>query len=284
MSELNPVLMSLAERRVWRDAGAEKRAFQPPMDPAAGGAPPGGAPPMDPAMGGAPPMDPMAGGMPPGGAPPMDPMAGGMPPGGAPPMDPSMMGAAPPVDPMAAGAAAAPPKMKPEQMMMMLDYRMYNMQQQMTAIMNGLNINLPPGALVMPPGAAQSPPAEAALPGGPQDPTQQAGVEPGGGGAEGGAGGSAIGAIDPIQGASPELAAGKMASAPSTPAHDEFLRDANANAPTGYHVVLVKHAEDVAPVADVAPHIGEPIASNTVELPLGGSALASLYRERTRGQ
>ena len=275
MSELNPVLMTLAERRVWRDAGVEKRAFQPPMDPAAGGMPPGGAPPMDPAMGGAPPMDPSM-----GGAPPMDPMAGGMPPG-APPMDPMAggMGGAPPMDPAMGGAP--PPKMKPEQMMMMLDYRMYNMQQQMTAILSGLNITVPPGALVMPPGAAQAPPAEAALPGGPQDPTQQAGAEPGGAGA---GGPSAIGAIDPIQGASPELAAGKMASAMHTPAAEEFLRDANANAPAGYHVALVKQADPVAPLLDTAPHIGEPVATDMTNVPTGASALGALYRARTQGQ
>lgn len=107
-------------------------------------------------------------------------------------------------------AGAAPQKVKPEQMMQMLDFRLYNMQQQLTAIMNALNLQLPPGALVLPPGSTMAPPAEAALPGGPQDPSQQA---PAGGGGE-----SAIGAIEPMQGASPELAQGgggggeKMAS------------------------------------------------------------------------
>ena len=82
-------------------------------------------------------------------------------------VDPAMLGAlppaaaAPPVDP----AAAAPPKMKPEQMMQMLDYRMYNMQQQLTAIMNALGVQVEPDALVMPPGTTGAPPVESALPG-----------------------------------------------------------------------------------------------------------------------
>ena len=199
---MNPSLLHLARVRVWGDM--EKTAVVPP-----GG---GGAPPMDPAMmggGGAPPMDPAMG----GGAPPMDPAMGG----GAPPMDPAMMGGAmpgampgappmapPPMDPAMMGGQpqAAPQKLKPEQMMQMLDFRLYNMQQQLTAIMNSQNVTLPPGALVTPPGSP-TPVAEAAVPGGPQDPGMAA---PAGGG--GGGGASAIGAIDPIQGASPEMAGG----------------------------------------------------------------------------
>lgn len=189
---LNPALFELAQRRVWQDAGGplmEKVAVVPP-DPAMGG---GGAPPMDPAMaGGAPPMDPAAMG---GAAPPM----GGAPPMGVPPMPgaPPMGGAAPGmgVDPN----TGMPPKMKPEQMMQMLDFRLYNMQQQITALMNAMGVQLPPGALVTPPGSP-TPVAEAAVPGGPQDPSQDA--------AGGGGGQSAISPIEPMQGASPELAAG----------------------------------------------------------------------------
>lgn len=197
---LNKILIELAQHRLQKDAGLEKSAVVP-----AGG---GGAPPMDPAMaGGAPPMDPAMAGM----APPMPgaPMPGAPMPGapmpGA-PMDPSMGGAAPPVDP--ATGAPAPPKMKPEQMMQMLDFRLYNMQQQITAIMNALQVSVPPGALVTPPGSP-TPVAEAAVPGGPQDPTQAPGGEEGGGQ-------SSIPAIEPIQGASPELAMGgqKSAAAP----------------------------------------------------------------------
>jgi|GEM_PF-5079467 len=198
---VNPALLALAQRRVWSDAGGppmEKVAVVPPEAPPGAMPPPGGAPPMDPAMaGGMPPP----GGMPP--MPPMDPAMGGMPPGGAPPMpmDPAMAGAPgagampgmPGMDP------AAGQKMKPEQMMQMLDFRLYNMQQQLTALMNAMDIQLPPGALVTPPGSP-TPVAEAAVPGGPQDPAM---AEGGGAG-----GGSAISPIGEIQGASPELAMG----------------------------------------------------------------------------
>jgi hypothetical protein len=157
---------------------------------------------MAPAAGGMPPMDPaaMAGGMP------MDPMAmaGGMPPGGA-PMDPmAMAGGAPgmPMDP-AAGGGVAGQKMKPEQYMQMLDFRLYNLQQQITTLMNSMDIKMDPGVLVTPPGAPMGPPPEAAMQGGPQDPANSAQPQGGGGGS-----GSAISAIDPMQGASPELAMG----------------------------------------------------------------------------
>jgi len=128
--------------------------------------------------------------------------------GGAPPMDPAAMGAVPPVapgDPYAAMAAMAPPaappapmppatppeapaapqsqKLKPEQMMQMLDYRLYNMQQQLTAIMNAMGVQVAPESLVLPPGTTGAPPAETALPGGPMAPPPQdpaAGAMPGG--------------------------------------------------------------------------------------------------------
>lgn len=252
MNKVNPSLLALATEEVWKQGCMEKSAIVPPpgMDPAAGGMPPGGAPPMDPAM---------AGGMPPGGAPPMDPAMGGMAP---PPMDPAMAGGMPPggmplpADPMAAGGAAGGQKMKPEQMMQMLDFRLYNMQQQFTALMNHVGVEIPPGALIMPPGQ-MSPTPESALPGGPQDPTQQ--QQPGGGA------GSAIGGIDPIQGASPELAGGMgggMGGEPKMASHNiiadpsalpnsfmrkaelsEFVKDANAQAPVGYQVALIKVGE-----------------------------------------
>jgi len=233
---LNSALLKLASMKVWQQAGQEKRGFQPgaPMDPAmAGGAPPpGGAPPMggDPSMGGAP-MDPSMA----GGAPPLDPMAAGMAPGAVPPgaMAPPM-----PMDPNAAAGGGM--KMKPEQMMQMLDFRLYNMQQQITALLNKAGVEIPAGALVTPPGSP-TPIAEAAVPGGPQDPAQQASADAGGGS-------SAINAIDPIQGASPELAGGgggmggeKIGS--YEPAAVRFLQDAQANAPAGYMVQLVKHAD-----------------------------------------
>lgn len=104
------------------------------------------------------------------------------------------------------GMQAAPQKIKPEQWMQMLDFRIYNLQQQLTAIMNQMGINLPPGALVLPPGTPAAPPPEQALPGGPSDPAQQQQAQPGGAGGAGG--NSAISPIEPMQGASPELAAG----------------------------------------------------------------------------
>jgi hypothetical protein len=162
MYTVNPELLSLARMRL------EKIAVVPGGDPAAMG---GGAPPMDPAaMGAAPPVDPAA-------------MGGGA------PMDPAMMGAVPPAPPAPAPAAPAAPaapgqagaqKLKPEQMMNMLDYRLYNMQQQLTAIMNALGVQVAPESLVLPPGSPGAPPAESALPGGPMaPPPQAAGAPPG---------------------------------------------------------------------------------------------------------
>jgi hypothetical protein len=162
MNAVNPYLMSLALSKL------EKVAVVPPgMDPAAGGA----APPADPSMGGA--------------APPADPSMGGA----APPVDPSMMAAPqpsadpaaamaamggmqppPPPAPAPAAGAAGPQKLKPEQMMQMLDYRLYNMQQQLTAIMNAMGVQVAPESLVLPPGTTGAPPAETALPGGPMAP------------------------------------------------------------------------------------------------------------------
>jgi len=244
MSEkLNPALMGLATRRVWKQA-AEKRGFQPPagMPPGGGGAPPmdpamaGGAPPMDPAMaGGAPPMDPAMA----GGAPPMDPAMAGA--GGMPPMPGAAPGGAPPgTDPMTGQ------KMKPEQYMQMLDFRLYNLQQQVTTLLNAMDVKMDPGVLVTPPGAPMGPPPEAALPGGPQDTGQ--------GDAAGGGPGSAISPIEPMQGASPELAAaggGGGGEPPKMAQHlpaevEEFKKEAAANAPEGWNVVMVKAGEGIA--------------------------------------
>ena len=183
MFTINPELLAMA-----RQAAFEKSAVVPSdaAMAAGGGAPPG------------------PGGMPPGG--------GGM---GMPPAqpDPSQMAAAaappdPSQDPTGAGTMAAPPaaapapmppatpqggapgqpKIKPEQMMQMLDYRLYNMQQQLTAIMNAMNVQVPPESLVLPPGTTGAPPAETALPGGPmappppqQDPNAPAGPQAPGG-------------------------------------------------------------------------------------------------------
>lgn len=158
---VNPELLSLAKRALF-----EKSAVVPPgggMDPAAVAQ--GAVPPADPtqaAMGAAPPAgDPAAAG-------------GASAPAGAPPgmMDPSMLGALPPAQPAPApaGGAAGGQKLKPEQMMQMLDYRLYNMQQQLTAIMNAMGVQVAPESLVLPPGTTGAPPAETALPGGPMAP------------------------------------------------------------------------------------------------------------------
>lgn len=238
---LNPELLMLAQMRLQPElyGGVNKKAAVPAQDPAAMG--------MDPAaMGGAPPMDPamMGGAM--GGAPPMDPAMMG----GAPPMDPAMMGGAPPMDPaMMGGAAPAPAapaapaanggqKLKPEQMMQQLSYQLYFIQQQLTALMNGLNVQLPPGALVLPPGVGGPPSPVAALPGGPLDPSQQQS------GAAQPADQSAIQPIEPMQAAMPQ----KQAFDADT---QTFLDEAQANAPVGYRVMLVKESAATCDDADV---------------------------------
>lgn len=214
---INPTLLQLARTKVAESLQMQKSAVVPPPPPAGDPSMMGGAPPMDPAMmGGAPPMDPSMMGA----APPMDPaMMGGAPPsaGAAPmaPPDPAAGAAMPPAAPAAPGMpAAAPPKMKPEDRINQVDFRLYNMQQQLTAIMNALNVDLPAGALVTPPGSPV-PVAEAAVPGGTQDPSvaggQQGGQDngtginpiealqafnPGGGSGGGGGGGAEKQAID----------------------------------------------------------------------------------------
>ena len=60
--------------------------------------------------------------------------------------------------------------MKPEQMFQALGYQIYNMQQQLTAIINFLGVTVPPEALIVPPSSDGAPQAEDALPGGPLDP------------------------------------------------------------------------------------------------------------------
>lgn len=158
---MNPVLLQLAQSRVWGDMAKTAQYKQavvpaggPPQDPAMGGGapPPGMAPPgmpMDPAMGGV---------APPG-------MAG--PPPGMPPVDPNA-GMAPPMqDPNAtaqqAAPAPAPVKQKAEDWLPKLDTRLYNLQQQLAAIMNNLGVQLPTDAIILPPGTS-TPPMEAAFP------------------------------------------------------------------------------------------------------------------------
>lgn len=176
MYTVNPELISLAKARL------EKEAVVMPGDPSAAGMDPAaaaaGAPPADPAaMGAVPPAAPMAPAAP---ADPASAMAA-MQPGG------SVQAPLPPATPTGGPAAAAQQKLKPEQMMQMLDYRLYNMQQQLTAIMNAMGVQVAPESLVLPPGTTGAPPAETALPGGPmapppQDPNAAAGGPPAPGG------------------------------------------------------------------------------------------------------
>ncbi len=181
---VNPELLSLA-----RQSLLEKSAVVPPS----------AAAPMPNDMGVMPPATPMqaaAGAAPPAG----DPAAQQAP--AAPPgmTDPSMMGGLPPAQPApppAAGAAGGQ-KLKPEQMMQMLDYRLYNMQQQLTAIMNAMGVQVAPESLVLPPGTTGAPPAETALPGGPMappPPQQGAGGDP-----------AAAGGMPPEAGGPPKMA------------------------------------------------------------------------------
>jgi len=150
MFTVNPELIVLARKKLAKEA-ADMSALaggDPAMmgvDPAAQAPAAAGA---DPAMMG---VDPA--------------LTGVMPPGMTPAAPP------PPPAPAAPATGAAPQqKLKPEQMMQMLDYRLYNMQQQLTAIMNSLGVSVPPESLVLPPGTTGAPPAEAALPGGPMAP------------------------------------------------------------------------------------------------------------------
>lgn len=161
---VNPYLMSLARQNF------EKIAIVPPGgDPSMGGA----MPPVDPSMMGAP-ADPSAAMMPPA-APPADPASAMAAMGGMAPPQAPMQPATP------TGGAPGQQKLKPEQMMQMLDYRLYNMQQQLTAIMNAMGVQVAPESLVLPPGTTGAPPAETALPGGPMappPPQQQQGSPP----------------------------------------------------------------------------------------------------------
>jgi hypothetical protein len=99
-------------------------------------------------------------------------------------------------------------------MMQMIDYRLYNMQQQLTAIMNAMGVQLPPEAIVLPPGSTSAPAPETALPGGAGAPTPSpapAGGDPAA--AAGGQLGDVYNGMDPAQtgGAVPPVAPVKAA-------------------------------------------------------------------------
>jgi len=178
---VNPELLKMARHALEKSAVVPSDAAMM----AAGGAPPMGGEPPDPSMlgvqGAAQPVDPATAAMgaaPPPGADPTGAATAAAPPAAAAPAP------MPPATPT--GGAPGQQKLKPEQMMQMLDYRLYNMQQQLTAIMNAMGVQVPPESLVLPPGTTGAPPAETALPGGPmapppQDPNAAGGPMPPGG-------------------------------------------------------------------------------------------------------
>lgn len=268
---LNPRLLQLAQIRV-----LDKHAFAPPappaQDPAAAG---GGMPPPGGMPGAAP------GGMP-GAPPPGDPAAaagGGMPPG-AMTMQPGTPSSQPPNP-----AMQAPPKIKPEQMMQMLDFRMYNLQQQITAVMNHLGISIPPGALVLPPGSTAAPPAETAMPGGPMDPgpagQQQAQQASGGapGGAAPGGQASDISPVEPMPAAMPAAGGQKTAAAmfgAAVASVTGVLDDAPAH-PHGWW--------DLPEAPKSASHVGVPVPASpgAAENQTSAAALAAMFRSQAMG-
>lgn len=153
MSIVNNELLRLAKKRFAKSAAVPAGPTDPAMAAAA-----------DPAMAGGDPMAAVT-------AAPMDmTMAGGGDPAAMAPVPTPPPPPAPEAPPATGGGGSGQQKLKPEQMMQMIDYRLYNMQQQLTAIMNALGVQLPPEAVVLPPGSVSAPPAEAALPGGPGAP------------------------------------------------------------------------------------------------------------------
>lgn len=203
---VNPELLKMARHALEKSAVVPSDAA---MMAAQGGAPPMGGEAPDPSTLGVQ-----------GPAQPVDPATAAM--GAAPPPGSDPTGAASMAAPPAAAPAPMPPatptggapgqqKLKPEQMMQMLDFRMYNMQQILTAIANALGVQIDPSVLVLPPGTTGAPPAEMALPGGPmapppQDPSAPAGPTPPGGPLPPG------GPMDPSQMPVDPAAAGKQAN------------------------------------------------------------------------
>lgn len=235
-------LLKQARIAVNEQAEAEKQGFVDPTTAQGGGAP------MDPAMMGAP----MAG--PPGAMPAMDPAAAG----GAPPMDPAMMGmdpammgGAPPMDPAAAGGA--PPAAAAPDPMAELTARLDAMEQQIAQGGSG-------GAAKPKKGPKQDPaliamqtfklvarmcgalgievPATDLLP--PEEGEGEGAKAEGGGEAAAAGGGgapSAIGAIEPMPGASPDSAAPKQA------AFDNAINGGSVIAPPTYSNASSLHTQ-----------------------------------------
>lgn len=270
---INQTLLKLAKMKVAEAVQMQKSAVVPPGPPAGDPAMMGGAPPMDPAMmGGAPPMDPAMMGA----APPMDPAMMGAPPsaGAAPmaPPDPAAGAAMPPAAPAAPGMPAAPPKMKPEDRINQVDFRLYNMQQQLTAIMNALNVSLPAGALVTPPGSPV-PVAEAAVPGGTQDPSVAGGQQ---GGQDNGTG---INPIEALQAFNPGGGGGGGGGGAEKQAMDIAALLGNIVG-RGINVDILKTAEEFPAQAS---HQQPPVATTpAAQMRNNIAATAAILRSRTQ--
>jgi hypothetical protein len=155
-------------------------------------------------------------------------------------------------------------------MMQMIDYRLYNMQQQLTAIMNAMGVQLPPEAIVLPPGSTSAPPAEQALPGagGAPAPAPTADPAAGGGAPPQGGGDPAASAQlpqDVYAGPDPSQNGGAVAPIPPTKAAWWQLAD--------------------APKA--ASYIGDPVPMNNeaaqpINLQVSAGAASALLRSLTQ--
>ena len=149
--------------------------------------------------------------------------------------------------------------------MQMLDFRLYNMQQQLTAIMNHTGVTLPPDVLILPPGSPAAPPPETAMQGGEMDPGQ-APAQPQGQGA--------IQPIQPMEGAAPQQdpAAGG-GGPPKTAALSSLTSLIN------YYETVEKQERNSRPVS----YIGEPFADDSVSVPTKAAALITLFRQAAAG-
>jgi hypothetical protein len=190
-----------------------------------------------------------------------------------PPATPGAAAAPPGVQAAAPGAPAPPPKIKPEQWMQMLDFRLYNLQQQLTAIMNQMNVTLPPGCLVLPPGSPAAPPPETAMQGGEMDPGQSP-QQPQGQGA--------IQPIQPMEGAAPQQ--------PGAPAGGEAPKTAadfgsSLGSLLSYYDGIEKQEREGRPIS----YIGEPIAADSpapaavATVATKVAALSALFRQAAAG-
>lgn len=256
---LNQELLRFAQEMTGLSDPMTKSANPAAMDPAAMAG-------MDPAaMGmGPPPIDPTAA------PPPAGPMGGapaGPPPGAAP---------VPAQAPPSVSAGGAGKKMKPEEISM--SYRMYNIQVQLTAILNALGVKIPPEALLTPPGPDGVPIPEQAAPGAgsPVDlaTQQQSQAAPP---ADPGAGqqASAIQPIEPIQGAVPS--GEKVASA------TDFVDQGLTIGSSTEALSQEKQADDIIPLSALPPTVSPTYDEIIGTKPVldSADAIAQMLRENT---